>query len=90
LAEEVVPGEVVVVHDPEDELVLHVGRGGADLELEHLVPARVPPLICITTRFVLFCLGKILSPVPRIRKTISADVRKEIRNKPRAVLLLRS
>jgi hypothetical protein len=28
--------------------VLHVGRRGVDLELEHLVPARVPPLVCIT------------------------------------------
>lgn len=46
LAEEVVAGEVVVVHDPEDELVLHVGRGRVDLELEHLVPARVPSLVC--------------------------------------------
>ena len=45
-AEEVVAGEVVLVHDPEDELVLHVRRGGVDLELEHLVPARVPPLVC--------------------------------------------
>jgi hypothetical protein len=35
-----------VVHDPEDELVLHVGRGRVDLELEHLVPARVPSLVC--------------------------------------------
>ena len=35
-----------MVHDPEDELVLRVGRGGVDLELEHLVPARVPPLVC--------------------------------------------
>ena len=54
LAEGVVAGQVVVVHDPEDELVLRVGRGGADPELEHLVPARVPPLICITysTRFI--------------------------------------
>jgi hypothetical protein len=48
LAEEVVAGEVVVVHDPEDELVLRTGRGGVDLELEHLVPARVPPLVCNT------------------------------------------
>jgi hypothetical protein len=45
-----------VVHDPEEELVLHVGRRGADLELEHLVPARVPPRICITQ---LVRLGKI-------------------------------
>jgi hypothetical protein len=50
LAEEVVPGEIVVVHDPEDEFVLHVGRRGADLELEHLVPNRVLPLVCITTQ----------------------------------------
>lgn len=50
LAEEVVAGEVVVVHDPEDELVLHVGRGRVDLELEHLVPARVPPLVCTEVR----------------------------------------
>jgi hypothetical protein len=38
-----------VVHDPEEKLVLHVGRRRADLELEHLIPARVPPRICITT-----------------------------------------
>lgn len=44
-AEEVVAGEVVLVQDPEDELVLRVGRGGVDVELEHLVPARVPPLV---------------------------------------------
>ena len=48
LAEEVVAGEVVVVHDPEDELVLRAGRRRVDLELEHLVPARVPPLVCNT------------------------------------------
>jgi hypothetical protein len=47
-----------VVHDPEEELVLHVGRRRADLELEHLVPARVPPRICITTTR-LVRLGKI-------------------------------
>jgi len=34
-----------VVHDPEDELVLRAGRRRVDLELEHLVPARVPPLV---------------------------------------------
>jgi hypothetical protein len=44
-AEEVVSGEVVVVHDPEDELVLHVGGGGVDPEPQHLVPARVPPVV---------------------------------------------
>lgn len=38
-----------MVHDPEEELVLHVGRGGVDLEPEHLVPGRVPPLICCVT-----------------------------------------
>jgi hypothetical protein len=37
-----------MIHDPEDELVLHAGRGGGDLELEHLVPAWVPTLVCIT------------------------------------------
>lgn len=26
--------------------MLHVGRGRVDLELEHLVPARVPSLVC--------------------------------------------
>lgn len=43
--ERVVAGKMVVVQDPEDELVLRVGRGRVDLELEHLVPARVPPLV---------------------------------------------